>query len=223
MASAQKSVNATRTNEAIKIDGIIDEAAWVKSESITDFMKFRPTPGEATMESNVKILYDDEAMYISAYLADVSRDSISTQLTQRDDFGNTDFFGIILDTYGNATEGFEFLVGATGVQFDAKISAYNEDSNWDAVWNSAVQIIDNAWYVEMAIPYSAIRFPKKKVQEWKVNFTRRRQSDGSQYSWAEMDLTRDSPFLNCIGKLDGIEDIKPPLRLSFSPYASTYF
>jgi len=222
-AVSQKSVTAIRTSDAIKVDGFMEEAAWNTAESITDFMKFRPTPGETSLKTEVKILYDDEALYVFANLEDVSRDSISTQLTQRDDFGNTDFFGIIMDTYGNATEGFEFLVGATGVQFDAKISAYNEDSNWDAVWNSAVQLTDKAWYVEMAIPYSAIRFPKKDVQEWKVNFTRRRQSDGSQVSWAEMDLTRDSPFLNCIGRLEGIKDIKPPLRLSFSPYASTYY
>ena len=220
---SQKSVTATRTDAAISIDGILDEEAWETAETISDFMRFRPTPGELTVHTEVKVLYDDQAMYISGYMKDVSRDSIMTQLTERDNFGNTDFFGVIMDTYGNATEGYEFLVGATGVQFDARISAYNEDTNWDAVWNSAVHIDKTSWYVEIEIPYSAIRFPKKKVQEWKINFTRRRNADGSQVSWAEMDLTRDAPFLNCIGQLDGIVDIKPPLRLSFSPYASTYF
>jgi len=222
-AFAQKNVTAIRTSEPITIDGIIDEAAWETATPITEFMKFRPTPGEFRFDTEVRILYDDQAMYVAAYMQDVSRDSIMTQMTERDDLGNTDFFGIIMDTYGNATEGYEFIVGSTGVQFDAKISAYNEDTNWDAVWSSAVHLTDKGWYVEYEIPYAAIRFPKKQIQEWKINFTRRRALDGSQNSWTDMDLTRDSPFLNCIGNLNGIKDIKPPLRLSFSPYASTYF
>jgi len=223
LADAQKSITASRTSDAISIDGIFDEAAWETAQSVTDFTKFRPTPGEFTHGTEVKVLYDDQAMYVSAFMQDVSRDSIMTQMTERDNLGNTDFFVIIMDTYGNATEGYEFIVGSTGVQFDAKISAYNEDTNWDAVWNSAVQLTDEGWYAEFEIPYAAIRFPKKQTQEWNINFSRRRAVDGSQNSWADMDLTRDSPFLTCIGKLNGIENIKPPLRLSFSPYASTYF
>ncbi len=219
----QKSITATRVTEAITIDGIFDEPAWESAELVSDFMQFRPKPGIFKHNTEVKLIYDDEALYISAYMQDVSRDSIMTQLTERDDLGNTDFMAVIIDTYGNATEGFEFIVGSTGVQFDAKISPYNEDTNWDAVWFSAVHLTDEGWYCEFAIPYSALRFPNKKVQEWNINFTRRRAVDGTQNSWAEMDLKNDSPFLTNIGKLEGIQDIKPPLRLSFSPYASTYF
>ncbi len=220
--NAQLSLPANRITSEIKIDGSLNDAAWTDAKIATDFITWQPNPGlKASEKTEVKIVYDDEAFYISAKMYVPSRDSIMTELTQRDDVGNTDFFGLFLDTYGNGTDAFEFIVGATGVQFDAKLSDNGEDNNWDAVWFSAVELTDTHWAVELKIPYSAIRFSKSKVQEWKMNFIRRNASTGERTSWVALDP--EAPvFLAQMGDITGITDIKSPLRLSISPYLSTY-
>jgi len=221
-ANAQKSLELIRSTEPIKIDGIFDEPIWDKAPIADDFKQYRPSPGPTQHKTQVKLVYDDEAIYIAAYMADVSRDSIMTQLTERDDIGNTDFFGFYIDTYQNGNEATEFIIAATGVQFDAKLDPNNEDQNWDAVWFSEVRLTDEGWYAEIMIPYSAIRFPKKDVQSWNVNFFRRRSVAGTQDGWVFVDFERDNPFLTQVGVITGMKNIKPPLRLSISPYASTY-
>lgn len=221
--NAQKSIQALRTNEPIKVDGLLDEAVWDQAEAASDFTTLRPVFGKQPREKTyVRMLYDNEALYVSAVMDEVSRDSIMTELTQRDDIGNTDFFALMLDTYNTGGEGVEFIVGATGVQFDATTSRNgNEDTSWDAVWFSEVSLSDEGWIVEMKIPYSAIRFPKKDVQEWLVNFSRRQQKNGVQGFWSPLN-PEVAGLHTQSGQVLGIENIKPPIRLSFSPYASLY-
>jgi len=204
------------------IDGIFDEAIWEQAPVAEDFKQYRPSPGPIQHETKVKLVYDDDAIYIAAYMADVSRDSIMTELTERDNIGNTDFFGLYIDTYQNGNEATEFILAATGVQFDAKLDPNNEDQNWDAIWFSEVRLTDEGWYAEMKIPYAAIRFPKKEIQSWNINFFRRRSVAGTQDGWVFVDFERDNPFLTQTGVITGMKNIKPPLRLSISPYASTY-
>jgi len=221
--NAQKSIQALRTSEPIKVDGLLDEAIWAKADAATDFTTLRPVFGKQPKEKTfVKMLYDNEALYVSAVMDEVSRDSIMTELTQRDDIGNTDFFALMLDAYNTGGEGVEFIVGATGVQFDATTSRNgNEDTSWDAVWFSEVSLSDDGWIVEIKIPYSALRFPKKDVQEWLVNFSRRQQKNGVQGFWSPLN-PEIAGLHTQSGQVLGIKEIKPPVRLSFSPYASAY-
>lgn len=222
-ANAQKSLNAKRISSAITVDGLLDEAAWSEAEIATDFVTISPVPGKSPAQNTVvKVLYDDEAIYISAFMEEVSRDSILTELTQRDDVGNTDAFMILLDTYRNGTDGILLLVGATGVQYDAqKDNDGDEDSDWDAVWFSGVNLTDSGWTCEMKIPYSAIRFPSSSTQEWTINFLRIQRRKNARSSWNEID-PEVSGLFNQSGILRNIENIEPPLRLSFTPYLSTY-
>ena len=179
----QVNLAAKRINTKIDVDGKLSEGIWNEADQTSQFITWQPTPGlKPNLNSEVKVLYDDEAIYIGAVMHVPSRDSIMTELTQRDDVGNTDFFGIFLDTYGNGTDAFEFIVSATGVQFDAKLSRRGEDNNWDAVWFSAVDLKDKQWSEELKIPYSAIRFSKTDVQNWKMNFIRRVASTGDRKS-----------------------------------------
>ncbi len=223
VVAAQFHYQPDRITSAIKVDGILDEAAWADSETMSGFINFRPTAGDtAAFDTEVRVVYNDHSIYFGAYMEDVSRDSIMTELTERDDIGNTDFFLVIIDTYQSGNDASEFIVASTGVQFDAKVTSDGEDTDWDAVWNSAVHLTDHGWYAEIEIPYSAIRFSKKDVQEWNVNFMRKRSITGEQSTWRYLDLDLNNPFLTQMGSLVNLRDIKPPLRLSVSPYASSY-
>lgn len=221
--TAVKKLRAARTDKPIKIDGILDDEAWKSAETGTDFIEFRPIPGakeKPGQTTEVKIMYDDVAIYVYARMNDTSPDSIARQIVPRDQVGNADFIGVVFDTYLDRINGNGFYVTAAGSQYDAKYSQTgNEDDNWNAVWFSEVKIDEKGWSAEMKIPYSALRFSNKEVQTWGINFTRRRQKFNQQFAWNNLD-PKINGFINQEGELTNIENIEAPVRLSFSPYIS---
>lgn len=223
-AQEQHQITAYRTIDKIKIDAIFDEPVWatIPGETTT-FTEIRPNPGrKVSQKTEIKITYDNNAIYIAASMYESDSDSIRTELVERDNIGNTDFLGVAFDTYGNGNLGFEFILQSTGVQFDALLTPNNENNSWDAVWDGATRVTDDGWFAEFFIPYSAIRFPEAKEQNWNINFFRRRAASGQQSNWQPMNLEQDNAFLTQMGKVVGINNIKAPLRLSLSPYAAAY-
>lgn len=224
----KKQLTAKRISSIIKIDGIIDEPAWKDAPVADKFTALRPVPFIPESEANatrIYFLYDDEGIYVGGYLHENNKDSIAAELAGRDGFGNNDFVGVIFDTYHDKLNGFEYFVTPLGEQWDAKVSpnsnGNSEDFSWNAVWESKSVMQKDGWSFEMFIPYSAIRFGKKKVQDWGLNIVRRRQKSGQQLFWQSIDPNVNG-FLTQEGLITGLEDIKPPLRLQFSPYFSTY-
>ncbi len=222
--NAQYTLEAARSEQKIKLDGIFDEEIWQTAKPTQEhFTTIRPQQGKpAAQKTEIRLAYTDDALYIAASMFDNHRDSISTQLVQRDNVGVTDFLAIIIDTYGNGTNAFEFIIQSTGVQFDARLTPNNEDSNWDAVWDAAVEINDKGWFAEVEIPYSAFRFPNQEKQNWKATFSRRRASSGEQSNWHPMNQEQENAWLTQLGTITGIENISPPVRLSLLPYAAAY-
>ena len=225
---AHKQIAAKRTTTAIKLDGLIDDDAWKDAPSALGYTEFRPTPFRAEDPANrteVYMLYNDEGIYIGGYCHERAKDSISTELSGRDGFGNNDFIGFIFDTYNDKINGFEYFITPLGEQMDSKMSpnqnGNSEDFSWNAVWKSSAVIHDDGWSFEIFLPFSAIRFSKKNVQDWGLNITRRRQKTGQQVAWNPVDPNVNG-FLTQEGTWTGLENIKPPLRLQFSPYFSTY-
>lgn len=213
---------AMRTDEAPKIDGVLDDAVWLSAEVAADFIQINPDPGgEASQQTEVRMLYDNSAVYIAAYMYDVTGDSVMTQLSERDGYPNTDWFAVGFDTYNNDLNAFLFGVHATGVQWDGLHSDGWDDESWNAVWQSAVNIVEDGWVAEFKIPYSALRFPKEQVQEWGVNFSREVRRIRENTSWSYIDPNIPGN-VNQWGTVVGIENIEAPVRLSFSPYASAY-
>ncbi|MEO7312287.1 MAG: DUF5916 domain-containing protein [Chitinophagaceae bacterium] len=225
---APKQLAAKRATGPIKIDGKLDEAAWKDAPKAEGYTEFRPTPfkqEDPGKKTEVYMLYTDEGLYLGGYCHEPSRDSISTEVTGRDGFGNNDFIGFIFDTYKDHINGFEYFVTPLGQQMDAKMSpnsnGNDEDFSWNAVWTSAAVIQHDGWTFEMFLPLSAIRFSTKNTQDWGMNITRKRQRTGQQYTWNPIDPAVNG-FLTQEGYWAGLENIKPPLRLQFSPYFSTY-
>lgn len=174
-----KHYQATRIHEKLKIDGNLNEPAWQKANTINDFVMFRPNEGGTpTQRTEVKIIYDNSALYVGAILYDSAPDSILRELGLRDGadpssgsgFGdiNADFFQIAFDPYNKRQDAYYFGVYASGVQADSKIT----DNLFDAVWESAVNIDEKGWIAEIRIPYSAIRFPSNEIQEWAFQIKR---------------------------------------------------
>jgi hypothetical protein len=219
----KRQLAALRISEAIKLDGALDEPIWQQAAVATDFIQNRPNPGPHEQHpTEVRVLYDDANLYIGAVMHDVSPDSIMRQMGARDDFGNTDFFGIFFDTYHDKLNGYGFFITPAGVQMDARYSpAGGEDFSWNAVWDSRTALRGTDWVAELRIPYSAIRFSQQAAQLWGLNFMRQRQRDNQGFFWNEVRPAVDG-FVNQWGELTGLHDVKPPLRLSLTPYVSAY-
>ncbi|SIS90574.1 Carbohydrate family 9 binding domain-like [Kaistella chaponensis] len=183
----RKKIVAVKTNNTIKIDGIFDEEAWSKAPIATNFIQRSPengVPVPDSLRTEVKILYDDTGVYFGAQMYDPHPEKIAKEMVERDNVGNDDIFGVVLNGYNDKQQSLEFLVMPTGVQYDAKITNDNgEDSSWNGVWYSAAKINEKGWFAEIKIPYSELRFPKNKVQDWGFNIVRRIQRTKVMYDW----------------------------------------
>ena len=218
----ERKLRAHRIQENIDIDGFLNEGVWQSAEAATDFIVTEPVPGAiATFKTRVFFLYDDNAVYIGARMYDDNPDKILRELSLRDQIGNADNFRVFFDTYQSGLNGFKFFVTSSGVQLEAIVSNHSDDLNWNAIWESKVNIDNEGWTVEMKIPYSALRFPSGNVQEWNVQFGREIRRLREVSYWSPIDPTI-SGWVQQSGTVTNIEKIATPVRLSVTPYLSGY-
>lgn len=225
--NGRRSLPAQRVSIAPRIDGTMKDSLWLKAEPAEGFFQYEPhNDRQASQQTQVRVLYDDYAIYIGAIMLDPSPDSILTELGLRDanDRLNADQFWVDINPFNDGINGFRFKVSASGVQTDINMSGAagdRGDLNWDAVWISSVSITSEGWIVEMEIPYSALRFPGTDVQQWGINFWREVRRTRESSSWNFVNRRVGDPIAS-MGVLTDIRDIAPPLRLSFFPYISSY-
>lgn len=215
---------AKRTETPPVIDGQLDEVGWQNLPVATDFTERRPVNGQAAPDAfrtEAKVLYDDQAIYFAVKMYDPDPDSIQRELTERDRIANDDFVSIRINGYRDGQQSSTFMVTAAGVQRDIQNSNNGNDNNWNAIWRSATRITDFGWVLEVKIPYRELRFPEKPIQEWGLQIEREVRRIRTRYTWNYVDNTKGST-LQYHGILRGIENIKPPVRLSLFPYMSSY-
>lgn len=220
----RKSLQATSISENISIDGKLNEAIWNTAPIATDFLMLEPDNGKAispNKKTDVRIVYNNDAIYVAALLYDDEPKKILKELTQRDNFGTADHFGVFINGFNDGQQDFRFFVSASGVQMDCLATEAEEDYSWDAIWDSEVSITEFGWVVEMKIPYAALRFSNAEKQTWGINFYREIKRDRQKYTWNLIDM-KIGAALPQTGQLEGIENIKPPTRLFFIPYSSFY-
>jgi hypothetical protein len=222
----KKSIPAHYSQGTIKIDGSIDEPAWKDALPAGNFVQQSPYNGPpAMLPSEVRIAYDQSGIYIGAMMHDPHPDSIPKQLGLRDANNlNADYFTVILCPFRDGINAFCFKVYVSDVQEDYKLPGgfgSDGDISWDAVWYSKARIRPDGWVAELFIPYSAFRFPKADSGSWDINFIRSIRRYRELDSWNFIDAKVDGT-VNQSGLLTGLRDIKPPLRLSVTPYVSAY-
>jgi hypothetical protein len=219
-ADTLRKATALRIVQPPRIDGKLNESEWMLATTTGDFTQSRPEEGKKPQQiTQVRILYTDFAIYVGAWCYDTHSDSILKQLGKRDEADlNADNFYVKLDPYNNQQDAYQFGVYASGVQMDSRFS----DETFDAVWNSEVSFDEKGWYVEIEIPYSAIRFPDAEVQKWGLQFTRYLRRTREFDTWAYVPSIASNPQLYW-GHLYNISNVKTPLRLSIVPYLAFNF
>ncbi|MBP6181130.1 MAG: carbohydrate binding family 9 domain-containing protein [Flavobacterium sp.] len=222
--SQKKVLLAKSITENITIDGKINDKIWETESIATDFIMFEPDNGKPinpNKKTVVKVLYDNDAVYIAALLFDDEPNKIKKEMTNRDVFGVSDNFSVYINGFNDGQQDFRFFVSSAGVQMDCLATEDNEDFTWDAIWDSEVTLTNFGWVVEMKIPYAALRFSNAKKQTWGLNFMREIKRDNQKYTWNRVD-TKIGAVISQAGILEGIKNIKTPTRLFFIPYSSVY-
>ena len=218
-------INALRIeNGAITVDGLLDEPAWQRAETATGFTQRSPDPDEpATEKTEVRILYDDDAIYVGARMYDSAPDSIAATLFRRDGDGYSDWFLVGFDSYNDNRTAFVFGVTPRGVRMDFMVfNDEQEDLSWDAVWEAAAHIDEDGWTAEMRIPFSQLRFNGEEesgMRSWGVNFAREIARKGENSFWSPTPPDA-SGMVSRFGRLENLNKLPSTRRLEFLPYAS---
>ena len=218
-------VLAARRTHSIHLDGILDEPDWSLAGVATSFTQRYPDPGKpATYQTQVRILYDDDAVYVGARMFDEHPDSIIAPMARRDPQDiYSDWFDVIFDSYHDRRTGFRFGVNPAGTKID--VYHYNDgddDGAWDARWEVATRIDSLGWTAEYRIPLSQLRFHGSALEQtWGLNFYRAVARRDEWTFWSPYPPTAPG-FVSNFGELGGLTGLEPASPIDVIPYASTH-
>jgi len=208
---------AARINAPIELDGRLNESAWATAPVTDSFTQIDPDEGRpASQRTEVRVLYDDTFLYVGARLHDSGR--ITGRLGRRDmDFGDSDWFGVMIDSYLDHRTAFGFDVNPAGVRHDEIKTIDVDDYSWDPVWEAATTVDSAGWTAEYRIPFSQLRFPGGRAQVWGVQFERiiGRNREYAVSTFIPKSIRGGVPQY---GHLLGVEDIRPGKRIEALPY-----
>ncbi len=220
-APAPRSATVVATREAVRIDGRLSEEVWATVPVVTDLLQRDPDEGKsATERTEIRVAYDDKALYIGARLFDTQPNRIVRRRSRRDAASSSDLLRVYLDPHHDHKTGVMLTVSAAGSLADAWLSNdFERDTSWDGVWDAAVTVDDRGWTVEMRVPFSQLRFPPGAIQTWGLNVSRFVQRKNEEDWWVLVPKT-DSSLVSGFGHLEGLEGIRPKQRLELLPYAT---
>ncbi len=221
-------LTANKTSESIKIDGILNELVWEQANLSSPFTNKWPIDsGKAESQTEVRILFDDNFLYVSAVAYQRKEDLIiqSLKRDQLDGHWSSENFAFVVDPLNQKNTGFLFGVNAGGAQLDAMLTLQGawtiQNENWDNKWFSAVKTEEDHWIVEMAIPFSALRF-NKDVSTWSINFIRTDKKRNAFSTWSQVPLQFNGVDLGHYGTLQFDGEFTPnQSKVTLVPYAST--
>ena len=216
-------MTTTRLKGEIIIDGFINENEWMLADSISDFYQSQPIPGAtATEKTVVRVLYDDQFLYVSAVLYDSNPDQIIIESLEEDfESQDNDAFAIMLDTFNDNKSGYAFLFNPAGAIKDMYID--NDGTNINRAWEGIVKpktsIQSHGWEIELAFPLTSLRFnPSDGEQEWGINFLRRIRRKGEDVYWSPIEPYEKLLTVSKAGTLEGLIDIRPGRNLQIKPF-----
>lgn len=210
-----------RTTSEIVIDGLENDAAWQEAQLATNFHQVLPMDtGMAKVVTEVRMLYDDQNLYLLAVNYDKEEGPFMVESLRRDfSFGNNDNFLLFLDPFDDQTNGFTFGANAAGAQWDGLLfEGGSADLSWDNIWYSEVKSTDDKWVFEMAVPFKTLRY-KKGITEWGINFSRLDLKAAEKSAWAPVPRQFPTASLAYTGVL--VWDEAPPVvrsKVTLIPY-----
>lgn len=219
----EKVITATRIEGEITLDGILDEPEWDQALPGGNFIQKIPDTGEpATEQTEIRILYNQEFLYIGAHLWDSAGEEgiVVTDITKDFMTRNSDGLQVMLDTYDDDRNGFIFGSNPAEGRWDMQVANNSSNSNWDGIWYNRATIDEMGWHLEMAIPFKTLRFTSDRIQKWGINFERRVRRKVEESYWAPMPPPHRLGRIDMAGTLIGLEDIHPGTNMYLKPFVS---
>lgn len=209
-AQEQKpSIRVVDVASAPKIDGVLDEEVWTLAPAVTDFVRYVPTAGgppEGQME--VRFAQDAKTLYVAVKISGV-QSVIRARMAAREAINADDQVGIYLDPYGDGEDGFIFYFNPLGIQQDIQFSGGRWNTSWNAVYRSKGRVTDDGFELEVAFPFSALKYPRgETAQEWGLIITRKAAGIGEKYSWPVTE--RGAPRV--LAQAGTLRGVRPPNR-----------
>ncbi len=214
-----RAIAAVPAGGPIVIDGVLSESVW-QTPGSGQFTQRNPSDGQpATEPTTVWIAFDRDNLYVAARLSDAEPGKIVGRLGRRDEAVESDWFDVGFDPYYDRRSGYYFGVNPSGSIEDGTLFNDEElDETWDGVWESAARIDDLGWSVEMRIPFDQLRFKRRDVQVWGVNFQRmiKRKNEEDHFAWVPKE---QNGLVSRFADLTGLTGIASGRRLEISPFA----
>jgi hypothetical protein len=225
-SSNAKTARAVRIDgPSPRIDGILDDAVWSGAPVVSDFVQKIPTEGAApSVPTEVRLVYDDDALYVGARLRRADPKEIRTSVTRRDGESDAEVFTLSLDTYLDRRTAYSFSISSGGVRGDFYHAQDSEDSGresqFDPVWSARTRVDADGWTAEMRIPFSQLRFNAAAAQVWGLQLSRNVADRSERIQWVLIPVAA-AGFASHFGRLEGIAGIPPARRLEVMPYVAS--
>jgi len=222
-AKADRRLNATKAQGAITLDAKFDEPSWAAAPIATHFVQNDPLEGAAaTFDTEVRLLYDQRALYIGVFARDPDPSQIIVNELRKDfNTGNADGFQVVIDTFHDQRNGYQFAINPSGAKWDSQMSNEGRDSNanWDGIWDVATRIGTDGWYAEIEIPFKTLKFGPDDMQTWGINFQRRLRRRNENSYWSPLRRIHQLSRVSMAGTYEGLQGLKPGANVRVKPYA----
>jgi hypothetical protein len=222
VAASKQQVSLSRIDSNITIDGVMDEAHWQNATRIPLLYQDEPNEkGTPPVKTDAFIYEDGTNLYVAFIAEDPNPEQIRASLRDRDTLWEDDVVIFVIDTFNDERSGYEFHVNPLGAQGDIRMTdtdGWSSDTSWNAIWDSAGQINEKGYVVEMRIPFKALRFPEnKKELTWGFSVMRNYQRD-VLYQLSNMGFDRNIKCSLCqFDKLVGFSDIESSKNIQLTP------
>jgi hypothetical protein len=214
-------IAAVPTDEEIRVDGHMREAAWSEAVVVSDFTQRELDEGAApTEQTEVRVLYTEDTLYIGVLCRDSDPAGIAHKELKWDgNLSGDDSFALVLDTYNDNRMAYYFAVNPNGARIDGTITGGGEPSTqWDAIWHTESRITPEGWTCEIAIPFKSLRFPTGGDRRWGVNFRRVIRRKNEEVLWRGWRRNAGLFMLTTAGELTINREISRSRQVDVKPY-----
>lgn len=210
---------STKTTNSVTVDGKLSESDWELAQVINDFIQKNPDQGKpSSYPTEVKILYDNQRLYIGAILYQPRSEMIVENLERDFDYFQNDLFGIAIDGFQDKRNSIVFQITPLGNLRDLQvIDGSNDNEDWNANWEAKTTIYEDRWVAEIAIPWSIIRY-KEGTDQVGVIFARNIRSLNEFSSAPAVPRSVTVYRMEYEGLLNGLETPPPSTNIQVNPY-----
>ncbi|MCC7416342.1 MAG: carbohydrate binding family 9 domain-containing protein [Acidobacteria bacterium] len=215
-------ITAVEATQPVRLDGSLDDEVWQRAVPASGFVQSEPAEAQpATQPTEVRVAFDADNLYIGAFCRDSDMDGVIISDIREDfEWGDQDAFQVVIDTFGDRTNGYIFSTNPEGARADEQITNEGREVNtsWDAVWNVRTQRLADGWTVEMAIPFKSLRFNEGVQQVWGINFSRRIRRVNEVTYWSFVPRQFRIARVSLAGTLQGVVAGASSRNIRIKPY-----